>query len=519
MSLRDKFHNAMLDIYKTARKERIHDAKLFAQMLSTDHGVNVAKKLISSDKPSTGFTALWEKGRLDLTVEALVIRDEFRELFTDEEREKARNRLIDYRYSFPETSTQSEDDNDVNKHSWTRKSDHVIVKTLDKSAFIHGMTGIPVDIRDFFGATNMQKGEKREVILVHNGTEYSARIEMGIQDSPRTRLSWKTDFSELIRETFPNFNELVQDNIESSSEAPRIELARISYDRYAVSLLGTVKEPVNITEVLIVGKEYRRRDLHDMFGGQRYGGISTPSQYPFIMIFTGDRGEEYGYKDGWTEDGLFLYTGEGQEGDMQFIKGNKAILEHEKDGKDIHLFEYVRTGYVKYVGQMLCVGYRLRDKDNKGQDRKVIVFELMPIEAVDNGGQASATVSSDLTLEELRKKALSGSNNRPGMTAKERVVMYRERSQAVKLYALKRANGVCEACGNEAPFKTSKGEPFLEVHHLRRLSDGGPDHPEWVAAICPNCHRRAHHSFDAYDFNQSLVIQIRNKESALIRID
>jgi hypothetical protein len=171
------------------------------------------------------------------------------------------------------------------------------------------------------------------------------------------------------------------------------------------------KSQSKMLDIFKTGKEYRRRDLHDMFGGQRYGGISTPSQHPFIMIFTGDRGEEYGYKDGWTEDGLFLYTGEGQEGDMQFIRGNKAILEHEKDGKDIHLFEYVRTGYVKYVGQMLCVGYRLKDKDNKGQNRKVIVFELMPIEA-----------------EKLRKKALSGTNDRPGMTAKERVFLDRERS-------------------------------------------------------------------------------------------
>src|ERR1700746_1774493 len=24
----------------------------------------------------------------------------------------------------------------------------------------------------------------------------------------------------------------------------------------------------------------------------------------------------------------------------------------------------------------------------------------------------------------------------------------------------------------------------------RRLSDGGPDHPRWVVAVCPNCHRR-----------------------------
>jgi hypothetical protein len=57
---------------------------------------------------------------------------------------------------------------------------------------------------------------------------------------------------------------------------------------------------------------------------------------------------------------------------------------------------------------MLCVGYRLRDKDNKGQDRKVIVFELMSIEAVNNGEPASATISSDLTIEELSKESIIG---------------------------------------------------------------------------------------------------------------
>lgn len=57
-----------------------------------------------------------------------------------------------------------------------------------------------------------------------------------------------------------------------------------------------------------------------MFAGQRYGGLSTPSKFPFILLFTGERGEEYGYKDGWNKEGIFLYTREGQDGDMQFIR-------------------------------------------------------------------------------------------------------------------------------------------------------------------------------------------------------
>jgi hypothetical protein len=60
----------------------------------------------------------------------------------------------------------------------------------------------------------------------------------------------------------------------------------------------------------------------------------------------------------------------------------------------------------------------------------------------------------------------------------------------VKAYVLRRANGCCEACGEEAPFVRKDGTPYLEPHHTRRVADGGPDHPAWVAAICPTCHRQ-----------------------------
>ena len=96
--------------------------------------------------------------------------------------------------------------------------------------------------------------------------------------------------------------------------------------------------------MFIQGHVYRRRDLHDRYGGQRQGGISTPSQYPFILLFTGESGEQHGYADGWSADGLFLYTGEGQQGDMAFVRGNAAIRDHIDQGKDLHLFAQVKKG-------------------------------------------------------------------------------------------------------------------------------------------------------------------------------
>jgi len=52
-------------------------------------------------------------------------------------------------------------------------------------------------------------------------------------------------------------------------------------------------------------------------------------------------------------DGTFRLSSEGQVGDMQMIRGNRAIRDHEADGKKLHLFEMVRKGEVQYLGEVL----------------------------------------------------------------------------------------------------------------------------------------------------------------------
>ena len=86
------------------------------------------------------------------------------------------------------------------------------------------------------------------------------------------------------------------------------------------------------------------------------------------------------------------------------------------------------------------------------------------------------------------------------------------RSEAIRQYALQRANGFCEACHDAAAFQASWG-PYLEVHHLTRLADGGPDHPDRVAAVCANCHRRCHYGTDRDTYNTLLSQAIAGKEA------
>ena len=75
---------------------------------------------------------------------------------------------------------------------------------------------------------------------------------------------------------------------------------------------------------------------------------------------------------------------------------------------------------------------------------------------------------------------------------KEVKVTYRERNPHVAEYTKKRTNGICDLCGNKAPFNDKFGFPYLEEHHVITLADGGPDDIYNTVAICPNCHRKMH---------------------------
>ena len=97
---------------------------------------------------------------------------------------------------------------------------------------------------------------------------------------------------------------------------------------------------------------YKRSLIHNEYGGNRQGGISPSAKFPYIFIFSGKSGAQYGYKDGWDNQNIFSYTGEGQAGDMQFIRGNLALKEHLNIGKRVFLFEIEGGGLVKFVSEM-----------------------------------------------------------------------------------------------------------------------------------------------------------------------
>jgi hypothetical protein len=100
--LKQKFHQSMLDIYKTAKRELNYTASYFIQMVSEWGGLETARRLLTKNELSEGFTELYLRDRLDLTVEAHVIKTEFRPLFTPQEIAIAKQRLQDMDYPINE---------------------------------------------------------------------------------------------------------------------------------------------------------------------------------------------------------------------------------------------------------------------------------------------------------------------------------------------------------------------------------------------------------------------------------
>jgi hypothetical protein len=123
-SLEHEFANTIMETYRKIRAE-VYNPSLFFQMISEDGPLVAAHTLLQGPDVSEGFLRLYDAGRLELTVEAVVLDPRWRPLFSEAELAKARKRLAQYHYHIPEP---------VADKSETYEEDWPTVRTL-ASAF------------------------------------------------------------------------------------------------------------------------------------------------------------------------------------------------------------------------------------------------------------------------------------------------------------------------------------------------------------------------------------------------
>ena len=152
------------------------------------------------------------------------------------------------------------------------------------------------------------------------------------------------------------------------------------------------------------GHKMLRKELHKKYGGSGQGGISSTKSGYIFLFSDPDVGEEFGYRDGW-KDGVFYYYGQGQEGDMEFKRGNKSILEHRSNNQPIHLFMGAK-GEVTYENEFILDENHpyevLEDIDKNDQPRMAIVFRLIPINPYESLiNETNIEISHDTVVENV----------------------------------------------------------------------------------------------------------------------
>ena len=145
-------------------------------------------------------------------------------------------------------------------------------------------------------------------------------------------------------------------------------------------------------------------------------------------------------------------------------------------------------------------GQRIRPRDFLGADdgywHQILKKWFKVIPKYSNSMESLETQTNELLSVDPRViEAEANRHSSQPTLRKTTTVNVFVRSPYVRAAALLRANGICQDCSEPAPFKKkSNGQPYLEVHHIKPLSQGGADSTQNTIALCPNCHSKRHDS-------------------------
>lgn len=126
------------------------------------------------------------------------------------------------------------------------------------------------------------------------------------------------------------------------------------------------------------------RQVEEQFGIKIKGfgrGINVTSTAVILISSIRKTDGNFVYHDRWTEDGDYLYSGEGKRGDQSMSKGNLAILNAEIEKKSIHLFVKFSPQEYYYQGVFKLKDYVYEnDIDINNDLRKEYKFRLRKVD-------------------------------------------------------------------------------------------------------------------------------------------
>ena len=97
--LKRELRERYISTYNECKKFKYFPRAFLDMVVSNEDVVDITRKLIHKEGGTTGFTTLFENGRMDLSVERIILEPRYRELFTLDDLRAAFERLKQYEYN------------------------------------------------------------------------------------------------------------------------------------------------------------------------------------------------------------------------------------------------------------------------------------------------------------------------------------------------------------------------------------------------------------------------------------
>lgn len=411
------------------------------------------------------------------------------------------------------------DDEDQREDTWTTEDETCVVKRTDRHVFLYRETVLPEKIQAFFSLADLLPGKKRKIVLWQEQKRFDAFIEKTRHDPPLTRLRWRQDFASLLQKTYPEWYDFFKKSRDESGDTPLLFFTRRQVpDEYDVAFdRAPARDTATDTEVPVrPGEVIANERLREIFKCSSQGAMRR-SLVTNSLVLIADHTRS-ACEDKWIGK-TFHFTGMGLAGEQGLsFSQNKTLFESKENETRLFLFEVFEEGNYTYIGEVeLALNpYLSRQTDREKITRDVTVFPLVlkgnahpPLRK-----KAVPETSEEIARKKAQKLPLDQLEFQARYSLKEggrREVVSEvfDSDQIVSEYAKRRADGICQLCNLPAPFKNHNGDPFLEIHHIVPLAEGGQDIIENVAALCPNCHRKMHELNLPAD-----VVRLRNRVSS-----
>ena len=346
-------------------------------------------------------------------------------------------------------------------YSWEVKNDNVVVKVCDKSFFDYRGSGVPRKICWFFGADDLNSGEKKDITLKYKNKDYSAYLQRETSELHRMRIFWHQD----LANQFNKYN--------NPDDYPSLILRRIKDDTFTVFFDSEIKlttKEVEVAQALLKLVADRKRRI--TYGALSDMTVSKPSPH--------------------TEMADILDT----------INKHCDLLGLP------YVSALVVNGDTKLPGpgfKDLCVntfGYdeNLEVKDIMEQELdKIGRCELWSTLADDIGVEMPETEEDVSIPEEVVEKPdepiIEGAKKQITVNKYERDP---KAKRICKDYYMKRDGRItCQVCGFD--FGKVYGPDYaniVEVHHIVPISEIGQEYKldpiKDLIPVCPNCHTVIH---------------------------